>query len=310
MRHGAAVSMAVARLPGSKLTDAEQAMRSSRIVQWMAKMYRTWQGDDSRLLPRGQGASRTYDADAFMQLSTAARVYTLLGTVRRNNFNARQLAESTGRGGLPDGYFLQDPAFVGMLIADNQALTELYAMAGQPLPSDLTAAIDQTKQNLSVLWDDVGCQFAARLPQEKILLPEQTGIEAAFMLLGGVALQQTHIDQTILHALRHSETLQLPTITSRDEAAAGKIDRGGFSPWMNSMLYRALGMLFEGHDEAKLLQRRIGISILEACIGTRDATGKVIFSRQYNSRTGQPIGQSVWRPTAAAVQLVAADMLA
>jgi hypothetical protein len=108
LRAGRVSDAALAQLPGSKLIDLERAMRGANPVQRLAKGFRRWQGDDSRRArDRGRShdhdnspAAATYDSDDFMGLDTASRVYTVRATTRRNNYNARQLATSTGRGGV------------------------------------------------------------------------------------------------------------------------------------------------------------------------------------------------------------------
>lgn len=308
LRHGRVSDAVLAKLPESKLTDVERFAQNINPLQRIAQGYRRWQGDDSRHGARGKdGATSTYNSDAFMGLDTASRIYTLLGTTRKNNFNARQLAESTGRDGLPDGYIVQDPAITGMLLADNQALAELAKLAGQQLPTDIEQAIANTEAGTAQHWDESAGRFAARLPQRKVLLPHETGIEGSLMLLslGGAALQEAHVDETIRDALmtEYAAALKVPTARIRSQQEAGTIDRGGFSPSINLLLHQALGS-YEGHDKAAVLRQRIGRSIIAAY------TGSNMFARQYDSITGRPIGQGIWRPSAAAALVVSHDLLA
>lgn len=306
LRHGRISDAALGYLPGSKLTDFERLARNLSPLQRIAKTYRHWQGDDSRRGRSKDGSTPTYDSEDFMKLDTASRVYTLLGTVRRNDFDARQLVYSRGRNGAPDGYIVQDPAVTGMLLADNQALTEIAKLAGQKLPSDIEIDILHTEENASLHWNHTAGKFAARLPQRKIWLSAETGIESSLMLLslGGTALKDEHVDKTIRDAYtaEHAATLVLPTARVGNQQEAGMIDRGGFSPQLNLLLHQTL-VSYEGNREAAMLKSRIGHSIVAAFSGSN------MFARQYNSITGQPLGQSVWNPSAAAALVVSTELL-
>lgn len=308
LRSGSVAARALAALPESKLTKLETKVRNVKSAQGVAERFRVWQAKDHSD-PRG-----TVEVADLMQLSTAARMYTLWNTLRRNDHNAKLLSESVNKHGEPDGFLMQDVAIDALLIADNQALVELANLAGAQLPEELVGSMQKTRQSFGLHWSEELGRFCSRNPKTGELY-DTTGAESFVALLAsgpsGSTIETNQWIQTLMSANLPgwNTNFAIPTgfIPENLPQASRFLDRGAMSPSINALVTIGLREIVEVPAADKLRQR-LDWAVLYAVGGTA-LKNEVSFARQFSSDTGDPIAQGHWGPTASAVAQSASRVL-
>ena len=267
-RHGTGNKEALERLKESKLSRLEEKTRNNQFVQNVARLYLQLKGG-GKVLRRGDS---TYDAGQYMSLRTAAKLY-----------------------GAKDDFRLQDVAVNGVMIADNQAIEELYAIAGKTIPDHLKINFMKTRSSLNKLWDEESGAFVSRLPQSNELLAGHMGAEPYIALLGRAAMSTEQFNLTLSALERDTVARNFPVSTGHED---GLIHRGAMHPMVNFLMFNALESDIE---RERNLKQAIGESVVQAYLASKKGkNGHGKFSEGYNSVTGTPIGASYWGPTAAA----------
>lgn len=227
----------------------------------------------------------TYDANQYMSTDTAARTWDVL----HNAFG---------------DFRSQDLAANALMVADNEALEELYEIIGEKPPGHLLSCFATTGYNFQEFWDQEEEKFATRLPDTGELLTEQTGVEAYIALLGRTAMNEVQVD-AVLESLDIATTLtEFPLATGKN---SGKVQSGAMSPMINGLVFSALDPTSERES---MLRLRISNSLIDSWNKSSNyKKPKKSFAEAADSHTGEPLGAEHWGPSAAAAVAVSKELI-
>lgn len=283
-RYGRTNERILERLEEGKFSKTEKITRNNPLVQALANTYRRWQGDD------GRGGDSAYNPSDYMSLKTASKLY-----------------DSTFAG--KDDFRLQDVAVNALLIADNQAMQEIYSFTtNKSLPGDIFINIARTEHYFDKLYDPAVARFVSRIPDSHELLTQDTSPESLIALVGKRAMNSEQRAMTLLSLGKQLSGVEYPLSTGdKKNTTPSKIHRGAMHPLANFLIFKSLD---SANIEEASLKLELGNAAVQGYLDSGDWSKYAArkFAEGYDSDTGKPVGKNYWGPTAASILVMARQL--